>query len=303
MDEPWDEIEVAPAKINLALHVTGQRHDGFHTLESLVTFADRGDVIRLRSSPADKFSIGGRFATVLDQEGAADDNLVTRARDVLRDRIGDRFDAPPVHIHLEKNLPIASGIGGGSADAAATLRALMRHWEVDPEEINLEPLCLSLGADVPMCLASRPLLAAGVGEKISPVDTLPSFHMILVNPLIGVSTPEIFRALKVRTNSPLPALPLGETSQRGWMQFLLTLRNDLEQPAIEIVPDIGEAMKLLKNAGASLVRMSGSGATCFGLFESAAEADAAFAILEALRPDWYLLRTETVQGGKRDARH
>ncbi len=303
MDKPWDEIEAAPAKINLALHVTGQKQDGFHTLESLVTFADQGDVIRLKSASADNFSISGQFSDALRLEDSSDSNLVTRARDALRGGISGRFEAPPVHIHLEKNLPIASGIGGGSADAAATLRALMRHWKVDPGDIDLEPLCLSLGADVPMCFASKPLLAEGVGEKISPVDTLPSFEAILVNPLIGVSTPEIFRALKSRTNSPLPALPVGEASQGTWMRYLQALRNDLETAAIEIVPEIGAATTLLKNAGAALVRMSGSGATCFGLFETVAEADAAFASLETLQPDWYLLRTKTTQGGKRDAGH
>uniref|UniRef100_UPI0028B0566C 4-(cytidine 5'-diphospho)-2-C-methyl-D-erythritol kinase n=1 Tax=Shinella sp. TaxID=1870904 RepID=UPI0028B0566C len=171
-------VEQAAAKINLALPVVGQRDDGYHLLDSLVTFTQFGD--RLSFSPAaeDRFTISGRFGAVLDADG---DNLVTRARDWLRAALAERGQpAPPVHIHLEKNLPIASGIGGGSADAAATLRGLVRLWQGRLPPDVLHALSVGLGADVPMCLAGHPLIARGIGEDITPV-VLPAMPVVLGN--------------------------------------------------------------------------------------------------------------------------
>ncbi len=292
MTKRWDETELAPAKINLALHVTGRLPNGFHTLETLVTFADQGDVVYIKSAEQDAFSVGGRFGDALIADDEIETNLVLRARDGLREAHSSQNDTKPVHIHLEKNLPIASGVGGGSADAAATLRALMRHWNTTPPQARLDALSLQLGADVPMCLAGRPLLARGVGEEITFIEDFPSFSMILANPLIEVSTPDIFRRLKSRENAPLPALP---EMPVDWLPFIATLRNDLEPPARELVGEIGEVTKQLKAVGAAIARMSGSGATCFGLFTDPAQADAAMASLEAACPGWYFLRTNTVQ--------
>ena len=284
-----ETIEAAPAKINLALHVTGQRADGYHLLETLVTFTEAGDTIRIRNADADSFSISGPFGDLL-RAGDGGDNLVTRARDLLRDALASTGQpAPPVAIHLEKNLPVASGIGGGSADAAATLRGLLRHWRAAIAPDTLAPMALTLGADVPMCLESRSLIARGIGEDIEPLTDLPELSMVLANPMKAVSTPEIFRRLQNKTNPPLPA-----SATIGWMDFLAQSRNDLQLPAQALLPEIGEIIGLLSQEGAALVRMSGSGATCFGIFHSFDAAKNAETSLRKKRPGWYFHATRTI---------
>ncbi|MBY5740289.1 4-(cytidine 5'-diphospho)-2-C-methyl-D-erythritol kinase [Rhizobium leguminosarum] len=282
--------EEARAKINLALHVTGQRPDGYHLLDMLVTFADHGDRLDFMRSPTDEFTLSGRFGDVL--AGDSGTNLVLKARDLLRAAIGPL--AFPVRIHLEKNLPIASGIGGGSADAAATLRGLMRLWGTKLSAETLAALALKLGADVPMCLESRPLIARGIGEKIEPVPDLPAFAMVLANPLKGVSTPEVFRRLATKNN---PALSLALSQTADWLAAIAAARNDLEPPARGLVPEISEISTMLQVHGALLTRMSGSGATCFGIFASMTAAEEAAAALHDARPGWYFQATETVSGG------
>ncbi|MBG0507725.1 4-(cytidine 5'-diphospho)-2-C-methyl-D-erythritol kinase [Agrobacterium sp. MOPV5] len=284
-----ETIEAAPAKINLALHVTGQRADGYHLLETLVTFTEAGDTIRIRDADADSFSISGPFGNLL-RAGDGGDNLVTRTRDLLRDALTSTGQpAPPVAIHLEKNLPVASGIGGGSADAAATLRGLLRHWRAGIAPDTLASTALTLGADVPMCLESRSLIARGIGEDIEPLTDLPELAMVLANPLKAVSTPEIFRRLQNKTNPPLPA-----SATIGWMDFLAQSRNDLQPPAQALLPEIGEIIGLLSQEGAALVRMSGSGATCFGIFHSLEAARKAETSLRKKRPGWYFQATRTI---------
>ncbi|OWO91793.1 4-(cytidine 5'-diphospho)-2-C-methyl-D-erythritol kinase [Rhizobium esperanzae] len=280
--------EEARAKINLALHVTGQRPDGYHLLDMLVTFADCGDRLGFLPAQADTFTLSGRFGETLAGDGGT--NLVIRARDLLREVVGAL--AFPVHIHLQKNLPVASGIGGGSADAAATLRGLMRLWGTRLPVEALAALALKLGADVPMCLESRPLIASGIGEEIEAVPDLPAFAMVLANPLQGVSTPEVFRRLKAKNNSPLNL-----SRPAGWLAAIGAARNDLEPPAREVVPEIAEISAMLQAEGALLARMSGSGATCFGIFADMATAREAAAALHEARPDWYFQATETVSGG------
>jgi 4-diphosphocytidyl-2-C-methyl-D-erythritol kinase len=288
-------IEDAPAKINLALHVTGQRSDGYHLLDMLVTFTRHGDRLEFRSAGSDEFVISGRFAGALDN--SCDDNLVLKARDLLRDVIThEGGSAPAVRIHLQKNLPIASGIGGGSADAAATLRGLMRLWNASLPNATIEAIAIRLGADVPMCLASRPLVARGIGEQITPVDDMPAFAMVLVNPLKGISTPEVFRGLTNKDNPPLDMTP-----RSTWLEALGSMRNDLEPVARDLLPEITEISAMLKMQGASFVRMSGSGATCYGIFDTLAAAKDAAAALHSKRPDWYFESTETIAGGH-DAR-
>ncbi|NTE33572.1 4-(cytidine 5'-diphospho)-2-C-methyl-D-erythritol kinase [Agrobacterium tumefaciens] len=284
-----ETIEAAPAKINLALHVTGQRADGYHLLETLVTFTEAGDTIRIRDADADSFSISGPFGDLL-RAGDGGDNLVTRAKDLLRDALASTGQpAPPVAIHLEKNLPVASGIGGGSADAAATLRGLLRHWRAGIAPDALASMALTLGADVPMCLESRSLIARGIGEDIEPLTDLPELVMVLANPLKAVSTPEIFRRLQTKTNAPLPA-----SATIGWMDFLAQSRNDLQPPAQALLSEIGEIIGLLSQEGAALVRMSGSGATCFGIFHSVEAARKAETSLRKKRPGWYFQATRTI---------
>jgi 4-diphosphocytidyl-2-C-methyl-D-erythritol kinase len=279
--------EDAPAKINLALHVTGQRDDGYHLLDMLVTFTAHGDRLSFTSADRDGFTLGGRFAA--DLGGEPGSNLVLRARDLLRQAVlAQGGHAPAVTIRLEKNLPIASGIGGGSADAAAALRGLQRFWNVRVPADQLAALALQLGADVPMCLESRPLIARGIGEEIERV-ALPRLFLVLANPLKAVSTPAIFRLLTEKNNPPLDL-------SGDWMQAIAANRNDLEPLARSLTPEIGKIAGLLADCGAALVRMSGSGATCFGIFPSLAAAEAAEQQLHRLRPDWYFQATETAAG-------
>jgi len=283
-------IEPAPAKVNLALAVTGRRADGYHLLDSLVTFTAFGDRIGLLPAEEDRFTLSGPFAGTLAAEG---DNLVTRARDRLRNALGG---APAVHIHLEKNLPVASGIGGGSADAAATLRGLLKLWKVGLPHDALDALALGLGADVPMCLASRPLIARGIGEAITPL-ALPPLAMVLANPLVGVSTPAVFKALASPDNPPLAL----EGASADWPATIASLRNDLEPPARRFCPQIAEISGSLAAAGAGVVRMSGSGATCFGLYPSQEAAEAAAAALLQRHPRWFFAATTTL--GASDGAH
>jgi 4-diphosphocytidyl-2-C-methyl-D-erythritol kinase len=293
----FDLTEEAPAKINLALHVTGRRADGYHLLDMLVSFARHGDRLFFRASADDDFSLSGRFGPLLSADAEAGENLVLRARDLLRQAAhAAGFDAPTVHIHLEKNLPIASGIGGGSADAAATLRGLMRLWRISLPEETVKAIALKLGADVPMCLASQPLVARGIGEAIDLLPEFPAFAMILGNPLVGVSTSDVFRRLTRKDNPPLlfpSQMPQGHSE---WIDTIKTLRNDLEPPARAICGEISVLFGLIDSQASIMTRMSGSGATCFGIFTDVEQATAAAASLHRQRPDWYFQVTETIAG-------
>jgi len=288
---PERVIETAPAKINLALHVTGRRHDGYHLLDSLVTFAEDGDELLFETSEKDEFRVVGRFGAEL----SGNDNLVVKARDLLRSALAETGQSDgPVSITLDKSLPIASGIGGGSADAAATLRGLLRLWTAQLPQAALHEIALKLGADVPMCLASVPLRARGIGDTIVTV-AMPGVPLVLVNPLKPVSTPEIFRGLTRRDNPPIGEIP-DPTDVSNWLRSLAPLRNDLQPAAEVLVPEIAEACDLLRQSLAGFARMSGSGATCFGLYETEAAAMKAALALSAYRPNWYVLLTRTIPG-------
>lgn len=280
--------EHAPAKINLALHVTGRRSDGYHLLDTLVVFTEAGDQIRVRKAARDSFFLTGPFASDVPLDG---DNLVLRARDLARKLADDR--AFPVHIELEKNLPVASGVGGGSSDAAATLRALAQLWELPLSRPELMHAALSLGADLPMCLAAETLLARGIGEDVSPVSGLPALALVLVNPGVTIATPAVFSALENRNNAPLPPLP-AHRDHIALVNWLAATRNDLEAPALAIAPEVEATLATLRHAGASLARMSGSGATCFGLFSNAQDAARAASAIAADRPSWYVAATTTI---------
>jgi 4-diphosphocytidyl-2-C-methyl-D-erythritol kinase len=282
----------APAKINLALHVVGRRADGYHLLDSLVAFADCGDQITVESSDEDAFTVSGSFAAGVPTDA---NNLVLRARDALRLHAGHATF--PISIHLDKNLPVASGIGGGSSDAAATLKALCALWQLDVTQAESTTLGLSLGADVPMCLHAQPARVTGIGEVVKPITTLPALPAVLVNPCVAVSTPVIFKQLTTRDNPPLPALP-GTDSLQAWLDWLNGTRNDLQPPAVAVAPVIAEVLSELTDKGALFARMSGSGATCFGLFATLADADAAAAQLSQDHPDWYVQAT-TLKGSDR----
>ena len=261
--------EAAPAKLNLALHVTGRRADGYHLLDSLVCFADMGDVVQLSPGPL-SLRIDGPFAAGLSDQ----DNLCLRAA---------RLVGGEAAIRLVKNLPVASGIGGGSADAAAVLRGLARMGH------DLPAAPEQLGADVPVCLASRPARMQGVGEILAPVPPLPPLHLVLVNPGVAVATPRIFAGLTCRENPPLPAIPAFADAGAliGW---LAGTRNDLQPPALAAAPVIQTVLEALRSQGAGLARMSGSGATCFGIFGGSGPARAAAAALA--RNGWWAVPTE-----------
>jgi 4-diphosphocytidyl-2-C-methyl-D-erythritol kinase len=272
----------APAKVNLYLHVVGRRADGFHELDSLVAFADIGDVVS--AAPAADLSvvIDGPFAEALASEG---DNLVLRAAKGLAGRLGI---VPGAALRLTKNLPVASGIGGGSSDAAATLRALSRLWRAELPPAALAELAAGLGADVPVCLVATAAWLGGIGEAIEPAPPLPETGILLVNPGIALPTPAVFKARRGAfsaaarfAESPCDAIALAS--------LLRSRGNDLAAAAIAIVPEIAAVLAALERCdGTLLARMSGSGATCFALFATRGTAMRAAESLAAERPGWWV---------------
>ncbi len=268
----------APAKINLTLHVTGRRTGGFHLLDSLVVFADIGD--RISVSPFDRLRlqvVGPMAAGVPDGR----DNLVLQAACLAGVSTAD--------IALEKHLPMASGIGGGSSDAAAVLRAL-----VQSHDVTIPGNVLSLGADVPVCLAAKPARMSGIGEDILPVDNMPALPAVLVNPGVAISTPEVFGVLEVRDGSAMAGIPKF-IDALDCVEWLRRQRNDLQPAAIKLAPVIADVLTSLEQTGAMFARMSGSGATCFGLYETEAKARAGAKTLNADRNGWWV--QPTILGG------
>lgn len=280
-------MERAPAKVNLFLHVGGKRADGYHALASLVCFADAGDTLTFAPSQALSLSLEGPFAAGL---AAEDDNLILRAARALADAAGVEAQA---EIVLTKALPVASGIGGGSADAAAALRGLVRLWRVTLDDARLHDIALSLGSDVPVCLRSVPAMMEGRGEHVRAVGALPPLPMLLVNPGVAVSTGEVFRRLGRTPSDPPPDVPdmPATPSAAALLQVLKRARNDMEAPARAIAPAIGDVLDGLRATGASLARMCGSGATCYGLFDSDAAAADAARHLAAEHPRWWVMPT------------
>ena len=271
----------APAKINLFLHVTRKRPDGYHDLQSLVAFADVGDVLTLERGLELSFAIDGPFAQGLAAEA---DNLVLRAARVLAER---HPAIAATRIRLTKNLPVASGIGGGSADAAAALRGLLALHGEDIPEKELLAIAASLGSDIPVCVASQTAWMEGRGEIVTPLPPLPPAHIVLVNPGASVATADVFRRLTIRTGDAALAPPAAFTALDALTRYLKTTRNDLEAPALAIAPVIGSVLEALVRQGAVFVRMSGSGATCFGFFETAATAQSAADAIAKVEPRWW----------------
>lgn len=288
---------LAPAKVNLALHVVGRRDDGLHLLETLVVFSGPGDRLAIGPAKHDEFEIHGPFAAAL---AGQPENLVTAARDLLRARF-PAHECPPMRIALEKNLPVAAGIGGGSSDAAAALKALAKLWRLPVAAAELAELALALGADLPMCLHARPLLAGGIGERVREVGTLPALPLLLVNPGVAVATAEVFRLLAARDNAGLPPLP-DTVDLRAWIGWLGQTRNDLEAAACELVPEVSVALEALAGSGALVARMSGSGATCYGLFAEEGAMRAAAAAIRAARPEWFVMEASTPRQGEEGPR-
>ena len=274
---------LAPAKINLYLHVVARRPDGYHELDSLVAFADVADIVTAEAAADLSLTIDGPFAAALAGETA--DNLVLRAARLLAAQFGVAAGAA---LRLTKHLPVASGIGGGSSDAAAALRALCALWRVAAGPDELAALAARLGADVPVCLFGRPAWLGGIGETLVPAPALPPVAMVLVNPGIALSTPSVFKARRGPFSTPArftetvaDAVALAEA--------LNSRRNDLTEAAVGLVPAIGNVLARLSHCeGALLARMSGSGATCFALFADNAAAGEAAARLAGERPDWWV---------------
>ncbi len=276
--------ERAHAKVNLHLHVVGRRADGYHLLDSLAVFAGAHDVLSAEpaSGPGFTLALEGRFGGALRREPAAD-NLVIRAARRLQEALGVPTGAA---LRLDKRLPVASGIGGGSADAAAALRLLAGMWAGPGAEAWLERLAPALGADVPVCLRQRVARMGGVGEVLDAAPALPPFALVLVNCGRAVSTPAVFAARAPGFREPA-ALPAAWPDAAAMAADLARLSNDLQPAAIALCPPIaGVLAAIAARPGCLLARMSGSGATCFGLFAGAAEAGAAAAALE--RPDWWV---------------
>jgi 4-diphosphocytidyl-2-C-methyl-D-erythritol kinase len=265
--------ETAYAKINLALHVRARGPDGYHRIETLFAFCEDGDRLSVAEADDLTLSVTGPFAASLARES---DNLVTRAASALRQHFGLRQGAA---IALDKRLPIASGIGGGSADAAAALRLLDRWWRLNAPETALLEIAATLGADVPACLRSETARGEGRGDRLMSVDLgLRGSPVLLVNPGVAVPTGPVFRAWDGIDRGPLPAGSLEGA------------RNDLEAPALEIAPEIRLVLDMLAGLdGASLVRMSGSGATCFALFRNEKARDAAQLAIASRNPSWWQL--------------
>jgi 4-diphosphocytidyl-2-C-methyl-D-erythritol kinase len=271
--------EFAPAKVNLFLRVVGRRADGYHLLDSLAVFAGVGD--ELTAAPADDLhlSLGGPFGAALADEA---DNLVLRAARRLREEAGEARGA---RLHLDKHLPVASGIGGGSSDAAAALRVLARLWGVAVPPA----LPAALGADVPVCLRGEPARMGGVGEVLGPAPRLPQFGLLLANPGEAVPTPAVFRA---RSDSgagftAAAQLPEGWNAVSDMASALAALGNDLQSAAIALCPQIGTVLAVLRTLpGCRLAQMSGSGATCFALFDTPAAAVEASRAVS--RPGWWV---------------
>jgi 4-diphosphocytidyl-2-C-methyl-D-erythritol kinase len=273
--------EFAPAKINLHLHVVGRRNDGYHLLDSLTVFADVADRLSVTPSDALSLMITGPFAGGLESEA---DNLVLRAARALAAQAGLEARGKLV---LEKNLPVASGIGGGSADAAAALRLLCRFWRIEPAVDDLGLLAGGLGSDVPVCLAGRPALMSGVGEVLKPAPPLPDAGLVLVNPGVAVSTPAVFRARSGGFSDHANFPSIGWRDVDALVAALGATRNDLEIPARLLAPAIDDALHvLMATPGCLLARMSGSGATCFGVFRT--PADAQQASRDIARAGWWV---------------
>lgn len=295
-----DSIErVAPAKLNLFLHVVGRRSSGYHELESLFAFTEFGDNIKVQEAVGLSLGISGPFSQALvNASGADENNLVLKAARALQLHSGTCLGAK---IQLEKNLPIASGIGGGSADAAAALLALNELWSLELPFSELSHIALPLGADVPACLHQTPLKVSGIGEVTKPVGLPADYGVLLVNPGLPVSTPAVFQKFHESASGFTPLLPQwGPISGSGFLEWLRQqTQNDLEVPATQLCGAVADVLQSMRGLpGVKLVRMSGSGATCFALFDSVSAAEAAGRDMQAGRANWWIYADRLIGGVK-----
>ncbi len=277
--------EFAPAKLNLYLHITGRRADGYHDLDSLVAFATIGDEIALRTGNGFRFDMTGTQAPALAHE-STEDNLVVKAARSLAELTGRALEG---HLVLVKKLPVASGIGGGSSDAAAALRALARHWGLVKDDPRIVQAAARHGQDVPVCVRVENNYMTATG--VLPAPKLPRADIVLVNPNKGLSTPAVYKEYREGGDAFSPLSRLENTPETvGDLVAALKARgNDLYAPACRLMPEIAEIISALESSDTCLLaRMSGSGATCFGLYPDAASAKSAAAQLRAARPRWWI---------------
>lgn len=270
----------APAKINLFLHITGKRADGYHTLQSLMAFADVGDELEFLAQKNFQIEAKGPFADALP---VSEDNLVYKAARLLSEEYKTPLQGK---IILTKNLPVASGIGGGSADAAAALKGLAKLWSLPDEPARLQKIALQLGADVPACFYSTTgngmVWAEGAGEVLIPVPDMPAVHFVLVNPMIPTATAAVFKNFRGGSSSPIKMQSMNAAD-------LKKCRNDLTEAALLVTPEIKDVLAAIVNTENCLLhRLSGSGATCFGLYGNATIAQTAAQTLKLHRPDWWI---------------
>jgi len=272
----------AHAKVNLTLHVVGQLPNGYHNLQSLVGLTDFGDQIYLSPASGFEFQVTGPFSQGIPLD---DRNLVVRAAQFMANKYSRELECKVV---LEKKLPMASGIGGGSSDAAAVMKALSQYWSVPLP--NVDEL-MALGADIPVCMSSGLTLMEGAGEQVTPLAPPPAWGLLLINPNVGVSTPAVFDALS-RKNNPKMERVTEHCHDIGW---LCNQRNDLEPPAVAMVPEVAAVLDAISiTPHCKVARMSGSGATCFGVFADVNAAQTAAETLKHGHPNWWVAATKLI---------
>lgn len=279
----------APAKINLFLHITGKRPDGYHLLQSLMVFVDIGDEIEFSRHDGLFLDVDGPFAGDMPQAAG---NLVYKAAVLLAEEYKMQAHGAAT---LTKNLPVASGIAGGSSDAAAALKGFARLWGLPEEQERMMRLAQKLGADVPACYITRPVWAEGIGEKVTRLAEMPAMHFVLVNPMVATPTPEVFKRFH-RAFSPAIQFSGRRKTMHEWIADLKIYRNDLTEAALEVCPDIRAVLAALEETpNCQLARLSGSGATCFGMYDSPAAAVAAVNKLKQTHPGWWVAAANLVK--------
>ncbi len=276
----------APAKINLNLYITARRSDGYHTLNSYVTFADVGDVVEITPNDQLRFEITGQFAKSFNGLDRFENNLVVRAALGLTKLVNKQ---PNVKIMLEKNLPLGAGLGGGSADAAAVVWGLLRYWDIAVRDVErLDAFLLSLGADIPVCFASCDAHVRGIGDVIGNAPLLPEIPIVLIHPNKHCDTARIFSAITQYNPDP-PPLPRYFEDRDACFDYLMRGENMMQHAAIALIPEIQSALNALQaHMGCRFVRMSGSGSACFGIFEDEQTAQIAAHDLAQHNPDWWV---------------
>ncbi|GAA5103354.1 4-(cytidine 5'-diphospho)-2-C-methyl-D-erythritol kinase [Bartonella jaculi] len=276
-----------PIKLNLALHVVGKRADGYHLIESLVYFSLSGDCLSYAPYESDHFVLTGPFA---DRFVSDSNNLVVRARDFMRETFPE--SAKPAFFQLFKTLPVASGIGGGSGNAAGVLSILRQQWNLDCSCEKLAEMGLVLGADVPMCLFAleyqQPLFVKGIGQDIIQLKETCSLAMVLVNHGQQIATETVFKALERYDYPPLQIDPVALKTVYSLVEALQKTRNDLFAPALKLAPQLAEVLSILEKSGALFSRMSGTGATCFGIFRDQQAAQKAAFFIKSMHPKWFV---------------